>query len=345
MRRVTLLLVVAVLSLAIDARAQEREALAVPPAISPITLSVPAECPDRAALEGEIAALLGRPFDQIPIPETSFTALVITREGERYVLVVTTEAGERTLRDPSCAALVRAAALIVALQIDADAATLAAASAAEASQIAEDAARAEQAAQPLPPPPTRSRRSRFILDHAARLGDPSPPFRLRAFAIGAGIGLESGLVPSVAASLFADVVVRIDRLELRGRFTYVVEQGQLGVVGVRASAVSGTLLGCGRPFDATFALAICGGIEGGDLFARSVGVSNPAVSDGGFFSAVLGLWLPLFPWTGIDVSLGAEGWAHLTRPIFEVEGVGTTGIVYAPDPYGGRFAIAIHWNP
>jgi hypothetical protein len=96
-----------------------------------------------------------------------------------------------------------------------------------------------------------------------------------------------------------------------------------------------------------FPLALCGGVEGGDLLARSVGVSNPIASDGGFFSAVVGLWLPLFPWTGIDVSLGAEGWARLTRPLFQLDA--ETGLdprtVYAPDPIGGRFAIAIHWNP
>jgi hypothetical protein len=334
--------VVALIGASGRATAQEAEAALPEPEPPPaITLTVPEGCPDRAALESEIASLLGRPFAEIPIPEAGSTALAITRDEGRYVLVVTSATGERTLRDPSCPALVRAAALIVALQIDADAATLAAASAAEASQIAE----APVEPTPIPEPPRRSRVWRFILDRATRLGDPSTPFRLPAFALGVGVALDAGLVPSAAGSFFIDAVVRIDRLELRGRFAYTVEQGQVGRIGVRASAVTGTLLGCGRPFDATFALAFCGGVEGGDLLARSVGISNTLASDGGFFSAVIGIWLPLFPWTGIDVSLGAEGWARITRPLFEMEGRDGVVTLYAPDPFGGRFALVIHWNP
>jgi hypothetical protein len=310
-------------------------------AIPAITLSVPDGCPDRVALEAEIASLLGRPFSEIAIPPASRAALSITRDEDRYVLVLTSESGERTLRDPSCAALVRAAALIVALQIDADVATLAAAAAAEAAQVV------EEPVVPLPPVPAveRSRRSRFILDRAARLGDPTPPFRLPGLALGVGIALDAGLVPSVAASFFADVVVRVDRFELRARIAYAVEQGQPAGMGVRASAALGTLLGCGRPFDTSFPLAFCGGLEGGDLFARSVGVSNPAASDGGFLSAVVGAWLPLFPWPGIELALGVEGWAHVTRPLFQVAVGSSERTLYAPDPYGGRFALAIHWNP
>ncbi len=313
-------------------------AAAQEPAAPALTLTVAEGCPDGALLEEQIASLLGRPFREITIPDASRATLSITREEDRYVLVVASASGEQTLRDPSCAALVRAAALIVALQIDADAATLAAATAAERIATPE-----------VPPPPAAPtpgpRRLRFVLDHAARLGDPSAPFVVPGVAIGVGAALEAGLVPSVAASFFARAVVRVDRFEVHARVAYAVEQGQASVVGVRASAVSATLLACGRPFDASFALALCGGVEGGDVLARSVGISNPTSSDGGFFSGVVALWLPLFPWPGVELALGAEGWARASTPIFEIEASTGVRTVYAPDPYGGRFALAIHWNP
>jgi hypothetical protein len=293
---------------------------------SALTLEAPAACPDTAELQVELASLVGRPVSDIPLPRGLDPHLVVLFEAGRFVLHVGDEEGGRTLADGSCSALVRAAALIIALHIDADAATLAAATAAEP--------------EPRPPGPHAGNFDAF--EWSGRLANPYPRATLPGFAIGAGGLVEGGIVPVASASVALDIVVRADRFETRVRGSYVFEQPQPRAYGVAASAMLATLLGCGRPFEADFAIAFCGGVEVGSLFAHSYGVAVPALNNAWTTAVVVGVWLPLFPWRGLDVSLGAEVWWRFYRPNFEIAGLGP---VWDSDPFGGRFGLLVHFDP
>jgi hypothetical protein len=302
--------------------------------VADLTLAAPESCPDELVLEQEVASLVGGDAAAIPLPAGLDPHITITRDRGRFVLEVHVDDATRTLRDGSCSALVRAAALIIALRVDADAATLAAATAAEP--------------PPPPPPPADddvlppARRRRYALEWSGRLASPVPPPRLPVFGLGAGVVVESGIVPVISASIAIDAVVRADRFETRVRAAYVLEQGQPTSVGVSAAAILATLLGCGRPFEDTFPLALCGGLEAGQLIARSYGVAYGAQSTPWTMSGVAGLWLPLTPWRGIDVSLGVEVWARFYRPQFVIEGLGH---VWDSDLLGGRFALLVNFSP
>lgn len=305
---------------------------------SQLSLVAPAGCPDEAALESEVSSLIGRPIAEIVLPEGLDAHVAITREGERFMLSIADEDGARILRDGSCPALVRAAALIIALRIDADAATLAAATAAEPTPAPPPA--------PTPTtPPVAAHRTRYGYDAfewSRRLPSPYPPRTLPTLAIGAGLLVEGGIVPVVSASIAVDLVVRVEHFETRVRAAYVIEQPQPSSYGIAAAAVLGTALACGRPFDVEFALAFCGGIEAGPLLARSYGVTVSGDSASWTVAGVLGLWLPLIPWPGIDISLGTEFWVRFYRPDFVIQGLGP---VWDSDPYGGRFGLLVHFSP
>jgi hypothetical protein len=305
---------------------------------SALSLDAPEGCPDEAALEGEVASLVGHAIEEIVLPAGLDTHVTITREGARFVLSIADEDGARTLRDGSCAALVRAAGLIIALRIDADAATLAAASASEPPT--------PPAAEASPPTeasvPGRDGHDYDAFEWSHRLPSPYGPRTLPPIAIGAGVLVEAGVVPVISASLAADLVVRVEHFETRARVAYVLEQGQARHYGVSAAALLATVLACGRPYDAEFALAFCGGIEAGPLLARSFGVVTSGESLSWTVAGVVGLWLPLIPWPGIDISLGAELWVRIYRPEFEIQGIGP---VWDSDPIGGRFGLLFHFSP
>lgn len=307
-------------------------AVAQPPSrATDLSLDAPPGCPSASVLGDEIASLVGRAPADIALPSDLDPRVRITRAGSHFELVVVDGGAERTLRDRSCAALVRAAALIVALRVDADAATLSAATAAEASL-------SPAAEAPVPPPVVASP----VVDRARRLGDPRAPLELPPLSLGVGGMIEAGVVPAVSGSVAADVVVRVDRFETRVRGAYVLEQAQAATPGAAASALVVTVLACGRPFDASFAIAFCGGVEGGPLFVRSYGVAVPGAGTGWAGSVVAGAWLPLFPWHDVDVSLGAELFVRLARPELAVEGL---GVVWSSDVFGGRFGLLVHLSP
>jgi len=316
---------------------------------SALTLEAPSACPAAELLRDELASLVGRPLDGIALPAGLDPHVVVTVDGPRFALEVRDAEGVRTLHDRSCSALVRAAALIVALRIDADAATLAAASASEPSPT-QDPQAAQPTTTPRPPVVRIRRRRRRPGEHdydafewSQRLANPFPAPTLSDFAIGAGVMVEGGLVPSFTASFVVDALVRVDHFEVRLRGGYALEESQDHArAGVAASAVTATALLCGRPFGADFAIAICGGIEGGTLLAHTYGISNSAQTAVGTVAGVVGLWLPLFPWHGIDVSLGAEVWGRFYGPEFVVTGLGH---VWDADWFGGRFALLVHFSP
>ncbi len=317
-------------------------------AASALSLVAPTGCPDELALESELASLVGRPVEQIVLPVGLDPRVTITADDARFILEVRDADGTRTLRDGSCTALVRAAALIIALRIDADAATLAVATAAEPEPEAQHAPSAP--AVPSHPAPSRTiplrgRRRGYDFDAfewSRRLAVPYGPPALPTFSIGVGGIVEAGIVPVISASLAVDLVVRVERFEARVRAAYVLDQRQAASAGIAASAVLGTVLACARPFEADFAIAFCAGVEAGPLLARSYGVTNSGQSAPWTVAGVLGVWLPLFPWRGIDISLGAEAWGRFYRPQFEIGGFGR---VWDTELFGGRFALLVHFNP
>jgi hypothetical protein len=84
--------------------------------VATVHLDAPAECPDRASVEREIARLL-----QTSSSESVEATMRVTRNGESLELVLDVRGGSRRLTSVSCDDLLRAAALVVAMAVDPDA--------------------------------------------------------------------------------------------------------------------------------------------------------------------------------------------------------------------------------
>jgi hypothetical protein len=329
----------------------------------------PEGCPGEEAIRSDIEALLGRAWHDLD-PSTRVQIEISARGAGAeapWSLRLRTDAGaERLLHGESCPALVQAAALVVAWTID-PAADLAAAdpaatgpatshlgpSAADAPRIelgqpALPAARSEGTFALGQAPATGTGRSRR---GAAALADParnSSARSARSVGIGGGFMLDFGTLPEPAPGLAAEVVIRNPAIDLRVRGGWLSTQraaleNRSGVpagAAVEVAWAGGSLLACGRPLDGSGpSLALCGGVQGGALLARGVGISSPGAAAAPLPALTVGAVLPWAPVPEFDAEIAVEIGVPLGAPTFEIEPFGRA---YTPSPLTGRIAIAGH---
>ncbi|AKF11562.1 hypothetical protein DB32_008711 [Sandaracinus amylolyticus] len=290
----------------------------------------PPGCAGDHALRTGIETLLGRPL--APADRIAVHAEVRQEGADRWVVELRSiEDGtvERTLAADGCDALLDATALVLAWRIDPEVAL----------------------EEPTPAPSPR-----VAYDPASRLGAPDAPLAMPggtvvSLGVGAAFVLDVGTLPAIAPGVIGEVVVRIDRLDLRVRGGWLSTQGARLVndsvgappgVGVDVEWAGGSLAACGRPLDGDAdrpGFAICGGVQVGALIARGVGVSDPGRAEAAMGALSLGAVMPWAPIDALDLEVGLELSVAMGAPGFEVA---PFGVVWEPSPVAGRLTIGGH---
>ncbi|WP_437680213.1 hypothetical protein [Sorangium sp. So ce131] len=314
----------------------------------PFTLrwTAPADCPAGAAVEAEIARLLG---DQSPASSGPLRAAgAITPADRGFVLHIELSRdgwkSARTVRGATCRALADAGALIVAMAIDPDVAMRSGTAATDdrstagarpANPAPEPPAAAARPAGPTPPriPPRSVSPTRGRERPTEGAAETAPLFRIGLAGVG-DLGTMQHL--SGAIEPWAGVVVGPARLEAGASFWpgTTAESSAKPQSGGTIDLVAGSLTACAllpplaRAVRPHLEVDVpCAGFELGRMHAQGYGVSDPdegsalwAALRGGAAAA----WV-VAPWMRLRLRL--EAVVPLERPRFVLEGVGE---VHAP---------------
>ncbi|XXX79849.1 hypothetical protein WMF30_13850 [Sorangium sp. So ce134] len=263
----------------------------------------PGECADRGRVLAEIEQRLGRPSEQDGEPLLKARAVVSRNGRGSWDLRLTTTLGETTrsreLHGETCAELADAAALIIALAIDPDAANRgpleaapgagagpgAISSAEPGAGVAPSAGAAPEvdaapgaptAAEPPPAasPPEGASAPAAPAQRAAR---PSRPLELRGTLRASGV-LDTASLPAVApgAAISAGVLFGAVRAELSGTY-FGAQQGfvERTTMGGDVHLITGGLRLCYAMRHRAFELGPCAGVEVGVMSAASIGAASP----------------------------------------------------------------------
>ena len=319
--------------------------------------SGPAQCPSESSVQQNAAAMVGRPVEALQALDVS--AEVTELPDGRLQLAIRTPSGDRELIEASCAPLAEAASLIAALLLDpelvgaqpAESASAPSVRVALASPLAPPDELAADDQPPAPAPAAASPGVAALASPTARPASqvPAPAARTRVgVGLGGGFVVDLATLPSVTVGAMAELVLRIDTVDIRVRGTWLAEQSA-GLTSsapdaapaegaVRTLYGGGSLAACGRPFTEV-GLAFCGGLHAGAIVARGDGISDPTQSEGVLFALSGGVALPWQPIPELDLELGAELVVPLATPVFVVAPFGD---VFQPAPLSGRFTIAVH---
>ncbi|WP_437999984.1 hypothetical protein WMF26_09015 [Sorangium sp. So ce185] len=316
--------------------ARARAAPAEPRTID-LRWEAPDGCPPADEVRSEIDRLLGTSAQRQPI---AVEIAVARRGGARLRLDLRIRApvpGERAIHGDDCAAMARAAALIVAMSIDPDAAARNAA-APPAQPARPPASGGDGAAAPRPPPPAASP------PPPAASRPPAPDERRVEGALWLSAQVEQALVPAIGVGVAAGGGLRVGWLRA---------DGAAGVVPSSSGRIAGLTAGadfrlwflevdaCARALGRPLGVYVCALGRQHWLLARGRDVDEPFTRTAPIFAAGLGA---LLEWR-VAAPLKVEGALHalvpLQRPRFVVENL--EGTVYRPPAAGlsARLGLAL----
>jgi len=267
----------------------------------------PAECPDDAAVEERIAAILG------PVATADVRASAdVTADFDGFAVDVVTfiDGAEqrRRLEAPRCPVLVDAVAVVVAVALDPVAVSqgpvVAAPRLPEAPVIASTpdpmSARADRTSSS--PPRSEKPRSRRRWTFGSRI------------AGGYGVGTAPSGTGLVVLALFAET--GLARLELEGRYwaPRTIDRDdfgarvQLGTVGVAA---------CLQWGGAIVSAPVCAGLEAGALRAAPFGLTSPRTLNLPWVAPLVRAALRVRVHARVGLWLAAEGAVLVVRPLLQ----------------------------
>jgi hypothetical protein len=326
----------------------------------------PAACSGGVAVEREVERLLAGTKTSAPL-EVHARVQALASGGYQLVLETTDAQDSRRFRREltadSCEALIKPAAIVVALAIDPDAAARAlrapetdgdpkatespsvyAAENEERAPVAPEPAKSAPTvtarAMPSPPlvPPERDQRSDG--ENAPR----SERTGVAPFVRAAGV-LDIGVLPAAAWGAQAAVGIRGRkwRAELGGLYLpprrAVLEQepekgGDIYLIAATAS-------GCFVSIDDQWELGACAGAEAGSAGGEGVGVDRPASGSTGWLAFRAGGLGGYRIDPRLAVELHAEAVARVGRSEFMLEELGS---VHRPGPVSGRFDLGLRFG-
>jgi hypothetical protein len=307
-----------------------RNALAQPNEPVPVLAldwNAPKRCPDGAKVRARVEQLVGRSHGDRTL--TARGAMTVSGTPPRYRLVLrvtttSTAFEERTMTGADCTRLAEAAALILALDIDHDAA------AHESNdEVGVDASPAQEDTATEPPPaPQRARREaeRRPPNASSSTGgkDRLEMDRL-AMSVGPRLVFDHGSLPRSTLALGAAVelayraiAVDVGGMLYQRQFASGPREGSGGAYVDLATAFAN---GCWRRTDETLGLRMCAGVELGSERTRGVGIAEPGSSSG--------------PWGAGIVSVDAR--LRQLGPIVPMAGIGVGHPFVAPDVVIGGF--------
>lgn len=297
------------------------EAGAEPPRVE---MTAPEGCPNAEELGAAVMDLVARDFDPTGM------RLDITRAADDWSAVLSLPEGERQLQGESCAALVDAAAVIVALSLERGRETPAAPAPTQVAPPA--AAPATQAAARVAPP----------LMESSSEGSPEGVRRPTALRVmlHAGLMAEVGLLPapSLGPRLHATFERGVWSVDVGGAFLLSRHAELRSGESATIHWFGGQLAACRS---VRGPLRACFGAEAGRIVGTGSGVDEP-VTDSGSWLAVTGeasfrgTVAEPFGW-----ELGVGAAAALIRPEF---GFDELGVLHRPSSVSGRFFGGVGWR-
>ncbi len=294
----------------------------------------PPECPDAAAFEARVGALLGdvagdgaRAVVTVePDPEGGFVAQVRCSAGGDETI--------REVRGPMCESVADAAALVLAVQIDA---------------LAVEAATAREPPS-LPPPPPREP-DRVAPPTPRRPSTPTPatpPPRARrlrgAVIVGGGGSLRQVPGSSPALAIGGALLVRRARVELDATWVLGRTAGLPAPdsnAGARVGLVAASLRAGFVPSVRTVEFPLLAGLEVGDMTARGVGVTNPRRRHGAWVAALVGAGVAWVPLPRFALRLDPALAFAIARPRFGVAAADGVRVLPPTPVVGVRLAATI----
>jgi len=323
--------------------------------------TAPAGCPGPEALRAGIERRRGR---ALVTGQVRVLARTIALGPRRYRLDLELALGERretrVLTASTCAALVDAAALLIALALDAEPGRDQAGDAAQVEPGADTAAAAVVAPDPEPaiappePPPTLADEPPapaspspepppILADEPPATPPATPPPRrgpggfLRAQGL-AELGALPG--PTGGLALAGGLLWPRFRLELQASWlaprTATPPQAD-----VRASLFAGAALGCARLGRGALELPVCGGLELGGMPGVVDGSGPRTTALGRWLAGVLGVgaaWR-VHPRVGLWAAL--QGFAAMQRTTFVLRDPGPELVLFDPGVLSARLALGV----
>lgn len=313
-------------------------------AIAPF--DAPDGCPTQDAFEADIASNLGH---AAPL---NIARLLVRARGAGFVATLTFDAGDsRTLEGDTCAGLMHALALVIAVQIDPESMF--------------------RTPTPTPEPPPRERRFaelegtcvpgrevRFDDDDCA-LGEPfgpggrAHPEPAGRFLFGAATSLELGAMPGFSGGAWIGGTARIGIIELGVEARYQPEAysplPQRPVIGAVVSLIAGRArfgiafsLGELGPFQ--FELAPHLALEMGSVSARGAGLMAPHGTSSFWIALAPGAELRAFVFEHFGLFVRAELEIALRRSPFVISGYSTPAFLASPVGLTSLVGILLRTN-
>jgi hypothetical protein len=299
-------------------------ARAAAPSDATIQWSAPPECPGEPAVHAAIERLIARPFGRSG--EAVRVDGEVTRDPRgRYQLrlAITPRAGlpkERRLDGETCAQVTDAAAVVIALAVD-----------------------AQPPPEPALPAIETAPRPQQAKPAASMVRAASPASIRPAWEIAALGGVDFASLPGPAAGVGIDAAIELGahRAELRA-MAWLPRRATLAdrsSVGGDFSLYAAGLRYCRWLVRRSFDIAPCGGLEAGALVASGVGVASPASGVGRWLAPQIGLLGMVRPTSRFAVSLAVDGLALVFRDWFAIS---SAGGVYRPPAATLRAVLAAH---
>lgn len=330
----------------------------------------PAGCASVDQVRASVLELAGT---DVPAPVNAYASIKHTREGFHLSLVTyrAGQRGQRELAAPTCAALVEAVTVILAIAIDPELLTRSELASAEPLRVDAPAPEAASLAAPKTSPGGDAAQA-----PAQRPGTPPPELVAEdrsfvgneGFASGGGEGsstqvlaslagaVESGTMPGLGFGFTARVGGRFGRYRLETQLSRYLSRRATGMdpskgaeltissVGMWACfrAIPGRELGSSAPgagfkdSNPRIEAGPCLGAELGQLDAIGFGIASPARGRSSYAGAggALRLGATANPWLSLDLRL--EGVMLLHRPTFVVDELGP---VHRPDAWSLRASL------
>lgn len=314
-------LLLAALVAASDARVEPSDA----PSVAWIA---PASCPGGARLRGAIERRLGRPLAD---DEVKLSGVVVD-DGDAWSVTLQIAIGERsstrTLTATDCGALTEAAALVVAVSLDA----------VQAASMLESPAPAPTPS--TPPPPARAPTPPVTdpVDAPTDERSRTPP----QISIGVAGGVGVGATPSVAAAVTMQTGVwwRRAAITLGGHWQSPRSASIAGgSVAVQMGAAD--VRGCGRFTRGRLDVPLCAGLEVGAMRGRGSVAPGSRTRVGLWLGAIASLELWGRVHRNLDLGVAAIAGVPIVRPSFQLRGPGPAVAVFAPAPVVARVVAGI----
>lgn len=328
-----------------------------PPGEPRLEWVAPPQCPDETRGAEHLTRFLGG--RELPAP----ARVELAPSPMGLVATVTVDGATRTLHAVDCETLARAAALVVAVSLDpiATAAMVLEDDRGELERPASGSAQGRAPAQLSTSSVATAREPSGAQGAAANETIAPPPARRRGWdradmppradagfaggnrhwlAASGGIGLA--IIPPLTGAVRLGYAFERSLLRVQAEITYAAPRPVTYVaeptVGGRFQTVALGARACFAPAAGRVAVPLCGGVEGGPIFGRGIGVSNMQSPVGAWVGGLAGAAAVVRVHARLALVAGAELLVALSRPAFHV---GTRGTLFTAMPMGLRAMAGI----